>query len=102
MKKFILLCFIQLPLILTATKHVSAQDKAVSARLSGKVTDEKPAPLDFATIRLLLAKDSSLVRTAITNADGLYIFEKVPAGTYIPENVPGQPRDPETECQRYL
>ena len=52
-------------------------------KLSGKITDPANAPLASVTISLLKAKDSTLVKTAITSKEGLYVFENIPPGTYL-------------------
>jgi len=62
---------------------VSAQAVKTSAKISGNVLDEKGGAMPFATVGLLKAKDSSLVKGAITNENGKYIFERVNQGTYI-------------------
>ncbi|RYZ19888.1 MAG: TonB-dependent receptor, partial [Sphingobacteriales bacterium] len=51
-------------------------------KLSGSVLkDAKPAP--GVTISLLRAKDSATVKLSVTNNEGLYLFENIPAGQYL-------------------
>jgi hypothetical protein len=45
------------------------------------------APVVGATVRLL-APDGTVIATTTTNADGLYLFDNLPAGDYIVEFVP--------------
>ncbi len=52
-------------------------------KLSGKITDPANAPLASVTISLLKAKDSTLVKTAVTSKEGVYVFENIPPGTYL-------------------
>ncbi len=47
------------------------------------IINEKQTALENATIELLKSKDSSLVKSAITDKNGLAEFEKIAAGTYI-------------------
>ncbi|HYK76493.1 MAG TPA: TonB-dependent receptor, partial [Daejeonella sp.] len=51
--------------------------------ITGSVIDDKQQALDFATVSLLKAKDSTLVKTAMTDIAGNYFFEKVAAGEYL-------------------
>ncbi|WP_017732671.1 outer membrane beta-barrel family protein [Nafulsella turpanensis] len=53
-----------------------------TAKVSGKITDSKGQPLEYATIMLLRASDSSLVKGAISDSTGSYHFEKLEWGSY--------------------
>ena len=57
-----------------------AQD---AAQVSGKITGDYDKPLAAATVSLLQAKDSSLVKTAITNNTGVFTILSVKAGSYF-------------------
>jgi len=70
---------IQAFLLLAAIPAIAQQQ----GKLSGKITDPANAPLASVTISLLKAKDSTLVKTAITSKEGLYVFENIPPGTYL-------------------
>jgi hypothetical protein len=52
-------------------------------KISGKVFDEKIKPAEFATVSLLSAKDSSMVKANLTDASGVYHFESVNKGRYL-------------------
>lgn len=53
-------------------------------KISGIIKDGGNQKLiDGATISLLKNKDSSLVKTTITDKDGNFLFEKIQAGTYL-------------------
>lgn len=52
------------------------------AILRGVTQDASGKPLEFATLMLLRDTDSSLVKGAISDGDGRYIFDKVLPGTY--------------------
>ncbi len=57
---------------------------ALSAQSSvtGKVTDEQQQPLSYATVSLLNSRDSALVKTALTDSAGIYLFERLATGEY--------------------
>ncbi|MBB6003626.1 outer membrane beta-barrel protein [Arcicella rosea] len=52
-------------------------------KISGQITDDKSKIVEFATVTLLNAKDSSLVKGALGDVNGTFEFEKVNYGTYI-------------------
>src|SRR6187402_372302 len=52
-------------------------------RISGIITDESQKPVQSASVSLLRAKDSSLVKIAITNKEGKYEFEKIIEGKFL-------------------
>ena len=54
-----------------------------TAQVSGKITSDNNKPLSAATVSLLQAKDSSLVKTAITNNGGVFTILSVKAGSYF-------------------
>ena len=54
-----------------------------TAKISGTVLDDKKQPLSYATVALLKAKDSSVVKGAITNEAGIYTFEHLNQGKYL-------------------
>lgn len=69
-------------LLLTAFGTFSfAQQKG--ADISGKIIENTEKPLPQATVMLLKAKDSSLVKTAITNAAGVYKMINIMPGSYF-------------------
>ncbi|AQG80434.1 outer membrane beta-barrel protein [Spirosoma montaniterrae] len=50
--------------------------------VSGQVATTSGKPLEFTTMMLLKAQDSTLVKGAISDTDGKYAFENVGAGNY--------------------
>lgn len=54
----------------------------VKGKISFTVINEQNAPVENATAELLKAKDSSLVKTAITSRNGTADFENIAAGEY--------------------
>src|SRR4051812_23238316 len=55
----------------------------VTSRVYGMVRDEQNKALSSATVSLLKAGDSSLVKIAVTDKSGLYEFIPVKDGNYI-------------------
>jgi iron complex outermembrane receptor protein len=60
-----------------------AQAPRPVAKITGTLVNEQNKPVEFATVSLLRAKDSSLVKGALGSLDGVYFFERVNPGTYI-------------------
>ena len=60
-----------------------AQQPAPHTKISGSVTDATGKPLEFATVMLLKATDSTLVRGAISDATGHYEIESRSVGQYL-------------------
>jgi outer membrane receptor protein involved in Fe transport len=54
-----------------------------TGKVSGSIVDDKAQPMPYATVSLLKAKDSVLIKGAITNEAGFYTFDHVAQGTYI-------------------
>lgn len=72
--------------ILAVINLVSALANAQSAnsyKLSGSLADEKGQPIGYATVSLLKANDSALVKGTLSSAAGQYIFDHLAAGSYI-------------------
>ncbi len=62
-----------------------AQNKVNSneGTISGNILNEKNQALSFATVLLLKAGDSTLVKSSVSNDKGGFIFEELPAGRYL-------------------
>lgn len=54
-----------------------------TATINGTVTDEASHPIDFATVSLLKATDSSYIRSAYADEKGLYTLSAEKEGKYI-------------------
>jgi len=52
-------------------------------KVSGIITDESQKPLQSATVSLLRAKDSSLVKIAVTDKEGKYELENISEGKFL-------------------
>jgi iron complex outermembrane recepter protein len=72
------LFLLSLSLVVLAT---SAQDK--TGKISGVIQDGSGKALQSISVSLLLAKDSSLVKMAVTGKDGKYEFENIGQGNYF-------------------
>src|SRR5688572_5583868 len=72
--------FMLLSIWLTTTANAQFADHG---KIKIVIINEKVAALENATVELLKAKDSSLVKVAITDSKGLAEFEKIPFGSYM-------------------
>ncbi len=52
-------------------------------KVSGQIIDDKNKIVEFASITLLKAKDSTLVKGALSDQNGSFEFEKIPLGDYL-------------------
>src|ERR1700759_622667 len=69
--------------VFIAVSYNSAQAQGVSSAIHGKVQIENSSPADAATIVLLQSNDSSIVKSTISNKNGLFNFNGLPAGSYM-------------------
>lgn len=69
-------------LLLSVTNSSFAQTPT-KGNVSGAILDENKKPLEFATMMLLQATDSSLVKGAISDVSGKFEFENVATGNYL-------------------
>ncbi|HEX3385046.1 MAG TPA: outer membrane beta-barrel protein, partial [Mucilaginibacter sp.] len=69
--------------VLLAVACMAASAQTVSASLSGMVQIENHSPADAATIVLLNAKDSSIVKSTITDQKGAFNFAGLHSGVYL-------------------
>jgi iron complex outermembrane recepter protein len=75
MRKIVLVCF-----VLIQVSFVYAQDRG---KITVVIVNDKQAAMENATVELLKAKDSSLVKAAVTDAVGVAEFEQVPWNSYL-------------------
>src|SRR3954453_11102045 len=68
-------------LILILVVCINAQSQ--TGKINGVVKSADNKPLESATLSLLKAKDSSLVKIAIADKTGNYRFENIHYGTYL-------------------
>lgn len=69
--------------VLLAVACGAASAQTVSSAIGGRVQTESHAPADAATIVLLNAKDSSIVQSTISNAQGAFNFIRLRGGSYL-------------------
>lgn len=75
---------ITLLIILSLSLAISvANAQVLNGKISGKLLDDKQNPIAFATLRLHLKTDSSLVKGSISNDEGTFIFERINYGAYF-------------------
>ena len=69
-----------LALCLIGAASANAQNSSV---ISGEVKDNAGKPIKAATVLLQRAKDSSLAKTEVTDANGVYTIRAVKPGNYF-------------------
>jgi iron complex outermembrane recepter protein len=62
---------------------VAARAQGGKGSVSVTVTNDQKAPLESATVEVLRAKDSALVKTALSDKSGNALAEGLPAGRYL-------------------
>jgi iron complex outermembrane receptor protein len=70
-------------LLLIAPAVANAQGAKPTAGITGQLQNEQTKPMDYATVTLLRGKDSSVVKSTLTNDAGKYRFDNIIAGRYI-------------------
>lgn len=83
MKTFIHKIYLTVLLFITAMGAANAQSSGPSANVSGSLLDEQGKPMMYATASLLNAQDSTIVKGAISNEQGVYSFDHIKQGHYI-------------------
>src|SRR5262245_32022308 len=53
-----------------------------TGRITGKITDSLQRPLEGATVLLLTNDKDVTVKTALSDAKGTFVLEKIKSGTY--------------------
>lgn len=75
MKKLLLL-------LLGCTLGISAFART-TGKISGKISDENNQELGFANVLLLNSSDSSMVKAALADENGEFVFDELPFGEYM-------------------
>jgi outer membrane receptor protein involved in Fe transport len=84
MKTLIYKLLILTSLFLTTIVTVNAQaPKIAPVTITGNLQNEQGKPMDYATVTLLRAKDSSVVKGTLSNDAGKYTLDHIAAGSYI-------------------
>lgn len=74
---------IQIFLLLVLSTAFAIAQTAKPAAISGQLLDENGKPMDFATVSLLKAQDSTVVKGTLSNENGAYTFDHINSGNYI-------------------
>jgi len=61
---------------------ITNAQQPVKGTITGQCIDQADKPLPFSTMLLLKASDSTLVKGAVADAEGTYLFENIAAGHY--------------------
>jgi iron complex outermembrane receptor protein len=83
MKSIIRKIYYTLLFIVLAGSIAFAQTAGQSASVSGSLLDEQGKPMMYATASLINAQDSSIVKGAISNEQGVYSFDHIKKGKYV-------------------
>ena len=70
-------------IILLSVSFIGRAQTKQAFKLSGKVSATNQPALSAATITLLKAKDSAVVKMSVTDQDGRYSFDNPPQGKYL-------------------
>ncbi|RYF66781.1 MAG: carboxypeptidase regulatory-like domain-containing protein [Cytophagaceae bacterium] len=65
------------------TSTVANAQQAIRGSITGQCIDQADKPLPFSTMLLVKASDSTLVKGAVADAEGTYLFEHIAAGQYL-------------------
>ncbi|SDQ00913.1 Outer membrane receptor proteins, mostly Fe transport [Mucilaginibacter sp. OK268] len=57
--------------------------KSGGAKVSGSLLNEQGKPMDYATVSLIRATDSTVVKGALSNDNGVYTFDNIRSGKYL-------------------
>ncbi|WP_183561887.1 outer membrane beta-barrel family protein [Mucilaginibacter sp. SP1R1] len=57
--------------------------KSGGTKVSGSLLNEQGKPMDYATVSLIRATDSTLVKGALSNDNGVYTFDNINSGKYL-------------------
>ncbi len=71
------------PLLIILVIIIQSTFLVSQTTIKGKLVTKENEPLPFATVALIKAKDSSIVKGNYTKEDGTFEFEKTPTGNYI-------------------
>lgn len=57
--------------------------KSGGAKVSGSLLNEQGKPMDYATVSLIRVTDSTVVKGALSNDNGVYTFDNIRSGKYL-------------------
>lgn len=70
-------------ILLLISGYTAKAQSTKTATVSGLLQNEQAKPMDYATVTLLRAKDSSIVKGTLTNDAGKFLFDRIAEGKYI-------------------
>ena len=70
-------------LMLLVFSCITTAQTSERGKITVKIIDEQQKPIEGATAELLRAKDSALVKVAISNRSGVAEFENIRFGSYL-------------------
>ena len=79
----LILCLLYNSIKAQPNTKITPHDPNHGMEIRGKVADESHQAVPFATVTLLKAKDSSLVKGDISDQEGNYDFTEIPNGKYL-------------------
>jgi iron complex outermembrane receptor protein len=74
---------LSLSLIILFFASILVAQTPVRGKITVKVFNQEQQPVENATLELLRSKDSSLLKTALSDKSGFVEFEQIPIGTYL-------------------
>jgi hypothetical protein len=74
---------VYVPAVICLLFSISSFANAQSGKISGLIKAIDNKPIDAATVSLLKSKDSSLVKIAVTDKSGGFVFESINTGMYL-------------------
>ncbi len=69
--------------LIASLLFISNAETNAQGKISGQITDDKNKIVEFASVTLLKAKDSTLVKGALSDQNGSFEFEKISSGEYL-------------------
>jgi hypothetical protein len=75
--------YILCTLLLVAISWGVSFGQTGAAKVSGSLVNDQGKPLDYASVSIIKATDSTVVKGALSNDNGVYSFDKIPAGKYL-------------------
>lgn len=83
MKTIIHTIYYTLLLVVAGFTVANAQVTQPGAKVTGKLVNEQGSAVDYATISLLKATDSTVIKGTLSTETGAFVLENVKPGTYI-------------------
>ena len=69
--------------VILSTISVVSYSQEIEGKITGNVIDGNAKTIESATITLLKAKDSSVIKLSVADKTGKFVFEAIPEGKYL-------------------